>query len=274
MRFLLAFICCASVVDAHAQIRPMAEAHAHNDYWHCPPLHRALNNGFMSVEADIHLLKGDLLVNHEAVFTRRGRNLKRLYLEPLFERAKANGFKSIYEDGPKEFILYIDIKQGCPHICDTLISQLQEYEEMLTVWDDGVKRTGAVSIIIGACGRQDEWIAAPRRWFYFDGNRGAIGGRYGAEAIPRVGMPLRSVTNWRGRGKMDEAELRELRSVLRAAHAEGREVRFWGATNRPGVWELLLDEGVDIINVDRLKRFWKFMDKREASTLQHQTDTP
>ena len=60
----------------------------------------------MSVEVDVHLLKGDILVNHEAAFTRSGRNLKKLYLKPLYEMAGANNFESIYPNGPQEFILY------------------------------------------------------------------------------------------------------------------------------------------------------------------------
>ncbi|MCF8257188.1 MAG: hypothetical protein K9J06_06525 [Flavobacteriales bacterium] len=249
---------------AMAQVKPLPQGHAHNDYWHLRPLHQALEQGFMSVEADIHLLKGDLLVNHETAFTRKGRTLERLYLQPLYELAKANGFRSIFPDGPQEFVLYIDIKQGCPHICDTLISQLKKYEEMLTVWDKGQKRTGAVSIIIGACGREEEWLASPRRWFYFEGNFNALGGPYDSDIIPRLSGSLRGQTRWRGRGQMDGQEQSRLRNTIAAAHAEGRTVRFWAATNRPKVWKILLDEGADIINVDRLRRFKRFMAHRTA----------
>jgi len=247
-----------------AQVAPIPEAHAHNDYWHVRPLMQALDNGFMSVEADVHLLHGDLLVNHEAIFTRKGRTLQKLYLRPLFERAKANNFQSVYTNGPQEFVLYIDIKQGCPAICDTLIAQLRPYEQMLTVWENGVKRTGAVSIIISACGREEEWVKAAKRWFYFDANFSAVGGKYGADIIPRVSTSLNNYTHWRGGGTMPPADRDKLRAAIAAARAEGRKVRFWAASNRPKVWQMLLDEGADIINVDRLKRFRKFMEKRKG----------
>jgi glycerophosphoryl diester phosphodiesterase len=261
--WLLLMVLPLSVV-AQGQVVPIPEGHSHNDYWKWRPLKQALANGFMSVEADVHLRHGDLLVNHEAIFTRKGRNLERLYLRPLFERAKANGFRSVYPEGPQEFILYIDIKQGCPDICDTLISQLQKYEEMLTVWDDGVKRPGAVSIIIGACGREEEWLSAPRRWFYFDGNSGALGGRWDADVVPRLSVSFKGVTSWRGTGEMDREELDRLHGLISRARSEGRKIRFWGATNRKKVWTVLLDEGCEIINVDRLARFRRFMEKRSA----------
>jgi hypothetical protein len=44
--------------------RPLKHAHAHNDYLHPRPLDDALAHGFTSVEADVFLVDGDLLVAH------------------------------------------------------------------------------------------------------------------------------------------------------------------------------------------------------------------
>ena len=46
-------------------VTPLRQAHAHNDYEHVRPLHDALDHGFTSVEADIFLVDGDLLVAHD-----------------------------------------------------------------------------------------------------------------------------------------------------------------------------------------------------------------
>ena len=260
LTILLQFLLGASI---NAQTVVLSNGHAHNDYWHCRPLSQAIEAGFMSVEVDVHLLKGGLLVNHEAVFTRKGRNLEAMYLQPLFEMAKANNFESIYPNGPKEFFLYIDIKQGCLAIHDTLISQLKRYEQMLTVWESGVKKTGAVSIIIGDCGRRDEWVLAAKRWFYFDAHLDKIDDSLSADFIPRIGSSLHSVTNWSGIGKLPKADEAKIRALVSRAHANGRTIRFWAGTNRPKVWTQLLDLGVDWINVDRLKKFQRFMKKRQ-----------
>lgn len=253
--FLFPFTC-------FGQVTPLINGHAHNDYWHVRPLQQALANGFMSVEADVHLLKGDLLVNHEAAFTRKGRTLESLYLNPLFERAKTHGFKSVYENGPKEFVLYIDIKQGCPDIGDVLIELLKNYEDMLTVWEKGIKRTGAVSVIIGACGREQEWIESSKRWFYFDAHLDALDGPYGSDVIPRVSTNLGSITPWRGVGDIPKADLQKIRNIVEKAHSQGRKVRFWATGNNPKVWQTLLDAGVDWMNVDRLKRFRNYIARR------------
>jgi len=248
-----------------AQVIPLVNGHAHNDYWHIKPLQQALKNGFMSVEADVHLLKGDLLVNHEAAFTRKGRTLEKLYLKPLFEKAKANNFSSVFENGPKEFILYIDIKQGCPWICDTLISQLKQYEKMLTVWEDGVKKTGAVSVIIGACGQEEKWVNSSMRWFYFDAHFDALDGLYDSDVIPRVSTNFSSVSKWRGVGEIPDQDLKKMREMIQRAHDQGRKVRFWAASQNPKVWNLLLKEGVDWINVDRLGKFRRFALNRKVN---------
>jgi len=44
---------------------PLSQAHAHNDYLHKNPLFDALDNGFTSVEVDVHLLRGNLYVAHD-----------------------------------------------------------------------------------------------------------------------------------------------------------------------------------------------------------------
>ena len=58
---------------------------------HKRPLFEALDNGFCSVEADIYLVNGELLVAHERFQTKPEKTLQLLYLEPLHERVKKNG---------------------------------------------------------------------------------------------------------------------------------------------------------------------------------------
>src|SRR5437868_5553114 len=75
------------------QVAPLARTHAHNDYEHNRPLFDALDCGFCSVEADIWLVKGELLVGHTPLALKKDRTLEKLYLDPLRTRAKANGGK-------------------------------------------------------------------------------------------------------------------------------------------------------------------------------------
>ena len=85
---------------AHADPKPLIHAHAHNDYEHQHPLLDALDQGFCSVEADIYLVEGQLLVAHNRKDVKPERTLQALYLDPLRERAKRNGGR-IYPNGPE-----------------------------------------------------------------------------------------------------------------------------------------------------------------------------
>src|SRR3954464_3440838 len=86
----------------------LTRAHAHNDYEHARPLFDALDQGFCSVEADIYLVEGQLLVSHDRNKVRSERTLQALYLEPLRQRVQQNGGR-LYKDGPPA-ILLIDVK--------------------------------------------------------------------------------------------------------------------------------------------------------------------
>src|SRR5262249_25438078 len=95
---------------APRRVVPLPQAHAHNDYAHKRPLLDALEQGFCSVEADIFLEKGRLLVGHDRKDLRPERTLEKLYLDPLRERARANRGR-VYPGGPTVYLL-IDVKTG------------------------------------------------------------------------------------------------------------------------------------------------------------------
>src|SRR5258708_19344042 len=73
-----------------AKPKRLTNVHAHNDYEHARPLFDALDHGFCSVEADIHLVEGQLLVAHSRSEVKPSRTLQSLYLEPLRERVRKN----------------------------------------------------------------------------------------------------------------------------------------------------------------------------------------
>src|SRR5688500_18169484 len=59
MAEILRLSCAVEIAPA------LPNAHSHNDYEHKRPLLDALANGFTSVEADIYLVEGLLLVAHD-----------------------------------------------------------------------------------------------------------------------------------------------------------------------------------------------------------------
>src|SRR5207244_7981145 len=103
----MAWLVCAPAATGKQQrsrVVPLPQAHAHNDYEHKRPLQDALDHGFCSVEADVFLVDGQMLVGHDRKDLRPGRTLEKLYLEPLRERVRLNGGR-VYSKGPTVFLL-------------------------------------------------------------------------------------------------------------------------------------------------------------------------
>src|SRR2546426_2569122 len=98
----------SSLVAAPSPPVPLLHAHAHNDYEHARPLFDALDHGFCSVEADIFLVDGQLLVAHDREKVSPARTLQALYLDPLRERARKNDGR-VFPNGP-DVTLLIDVK--------------------------------------------------------------------------------------------------------------------------------------------------------------------
>ena len=84
LRFLLSAVgLIVGAAQAGAQTRTLTRAHAHNDYAHPRPLFDALAARFGSIEADVFLVDGKLLVAHERKTLTPEKTLEALYLEPL-----------------------------------------------------------------------------------------------------------------------------------------------------------------------------------------------
>ena len=105
-----ALIVCSPMAALGAQGLPrvLPAAHAHNDYHHKRPLLDALAQGFCSVEADIFLVDGALLVAHERASLDKRKTLKALYLDPLLERTRKNSGR-VHKGGPVFTLLILSL---------------------------------------------------------------------------------------------------------------------------------------------------------------------
>ena len=111
-------------------VKPLSRAHAHNDYEHARPLYDALDEGFNSVEADVYLVDGELLVAHDFWNVSKKRTLERLYLIPLQERIQANKGR-VFTGGPA-FTLLVDIKRDGASAYVALEKLLARYSELIS----------------------------------------------------------------------------------------------------------------------------------------------
>jgi hypothetical protein len=255
--WILSTAVAAEIPATHRE--PLAHAHAHNDYKHNRPLLDALEHGFCNVEADIFLIKGELLVAHEAEETTPGRTLESLYLAPLKAIASTNRGR-IFRGGPS-ITLLIDIKTEAEATYKTLRPLLQKYSEVLTYFTAERVETNAVTVVLSGNRPRRTLLEERERLAAFDGRLADL-----EQKLPRSFMPLvsdnwRAHFTWNGEGSLSESEGRKLSELVARVHAEGRKFRLWAIPDKEIAWKLLRDAGVDLINTDDLSGLSSFLRK-------------
>jgi glycerophosphoryl diester phosphodiesterase family protein len=236
---------------------PLPRAHAHNDYEHTRPLLDALDRGFCSVEGDIHLVDGKLLVAHDRQQVKSDRTLQSLYLEPLRQRVKANG-GSVYRDGPP-FTLLIDVKTDGEQTYMLLRKVLEEYADVLTRFTPDSTEPKAVTVVLSGNRPKAMLTAEKVRYAGYDGRLGDLEGDDSRHLTTLVSDNWPSHFKWRGMGPLPADEKIKLKQLVAKAHEQGRKLRFWGAPDRVEVWKEFFDAGVDLINTDNLAGLQKFL---------------
>ena len=265
--FLVAMSACRPMVAEHVQLVttrtvPLQRAHAHNDYRHPRPLHDALHWGFTSVEADIYLVDGQLLVAHDLADVLPERTLAALYLTPLRERIHENGGR-VYRGGP-QFWLLIDIKSEAEMTYAALHEELEQYAEILTTYTSADAKQGPVLVIISGNRPRQTMENKTIRYAAYDGRLDDLGTGVPANFIPLISDRWDSFFTWTGEGPMPEGEREQLLTVVNMAHAEGQRVRFWGTPDESGaareaIWRALVTADVDLINTDDLEGLQRFL---------------
>ena len=244
---------------------PLDRAHAHNDYEHVRPLLDALASGFGSVEADVHLVGGALLVAHDRDSVRADRTLEALYLAPL--RAWIGAHGGAVHAGRPPLTLLIDVKSHAESTWVALEPLLRQYDDVITSWHgDSMSTRPVVAVISGE--RPLVTLPAQRdRWAALDGRLADLRAvhRLPATAMPLVSDDWKKLTDWRGRGAPPDSVRRRVASAAARAHAQRRRLRFWNTPDVPVVWRLLVRSGVDVIGADDLDALRRFLSDSAAA---------
>lgn len=261
---LMLSLLVVALVGASAQAAdpiPLTRGHAHNDYMHPRPLLDALDQGFCSVEADIWLVDGKLLVAHDLQFTKPERTLEALYLDPLKERIQKNGGR-VYKDGPP-CILLIDVKSEGEATCAALYEVLKGYTNILTAFTPTNTQTNAITVVISGNRPKSLKVTEPLRYASLDGDLSDLDDNPSVHLVPEISASWSENFKWRGVGPLPEAEGRKLREYVRRAHEQGRILRFWDIPDSLAGWTEMKEAGVDLINTDKLAALARFVNGKD-----------
>ena len=251
--------------------QPIFSGHSHNDYLRQTPLWEALSLGFISIEVDIYLVDGALLVRHDEDDLEADRTLQALYLDPLRDHVLArDGW--VYSNG-HSFHLFIDIKSDAAPTYDALRPVLARFSEVLTTYSEARAQTRAISVTVSGNRPRGRMMSESVRFAGYDGRIEDVedsATRVPANFISLISDDWEDHFRWRGLGRLSERDSRRLTQTVEQAHRAGYRLRFWNIPSpdsRPveEVWSHLLDAGVDLLSVDDVKAYADFVAKRRAS---------
>lgn len=227
----------------------VANAHSHNDYEQDEPLVKAWRAGFGSIETDIFLHNGSLLVAHDKNELDSAKTLQQLYLDPLNKIVSDNGGYP-YPDHQKKLILLIDIKT-------TAILTLKQLTETLGQYPALTNAHNLQFVISGNRPFENAFQAYPK-YIFFDG---LLSKSYDEQALQRIAMMsanLADYTKWNGKTTLSRCDRKKLSGVIRHAHNLRKPVRFWNSPDFEKAWRQLIKLGVDYINTDHIEELEKF----------------
>jgi len=237
---------------------PLVRAHAHNDYLHSRPLADALAHHFWSVEADVWLINGALLVAHDLDKTSSERTLQKLYLDPLQAFVRTNSAVR----GSPPITLLIDVKSEAEATYAALRVVLKAYADIMTGFESGRIRTNAVMAIISGNRAEATMRSEFIRYAALDGRLPDLDRNLPVALMPLISDNWTKHFQWRGIGEMPSADKVKLLDLVQRTHAQGRRLRLWAAPDNPGGWKALNDASVDLLNTDHLEEMEIFFRKR------------
>lgn len=220
--------------------------HGHNDYQKHPPLFRALNWSIPSVEADLYLHKGRLVVSHLSLFLHRKPTFEALYLKPLALLFAADQ-SSHYLPWLR---LMIDIKSEPQATVDSLRSLLRRYPALTA------RQGQSLTIFLSGRARRTHLLPSDTLFWGLDDPIPAL---FNGQLIP---------DHWTRQASMSYREFKRLflkpyspsrrdsmvRELTAWFAARNIPVRLYGAGNRLRRWNRLVQWGFTVINVDRYRR--------------------
>jgi alkaline phosphatase len=254
MKQIFAFLLLTICITCSAQLRvyTTADAHSHNDYEKPSPFWEAYKNKFGSIEADVFLDNGELIVAHDREQVKKRFTLDSLYLKPLQQSIQAN--KGYVDADPKRQLqLMIDLKTEGVSTLKALVDRLSNYPAL-------TKCPSLKITISGSRPPQSDFTKYPS-WILFDGELQKDYTNEQLQRIPMISDNFAKYSSWKGEGDMPQNERIAIQNLIEKVHALGKKIRFWNAPDNLKSWKMFITLGVDYINTDHISELSGFVKK-------------
>ena len=248
---LLAFLLLCGVGAA----QPPVLIHSHNDYTRTVPFYQAYAQRVSSIEADVFLRDGVLVVGHDVEDLVPEMTFEKLYVEPLVTLFARNGGRA-WKDSDQRLQLMVELKSETEPTLRAVVALLQRWP---AVFDPAVNSEAVRVTVTGRVPEPADFDRYPA-FVRFDGAWDADYTPAQLERIALVSANFRDFSQWNGKGSIIPAELARVKQVIDRAHAWEKPVRFWGAPEGTTVYYTFYDLGIDYINTDRPETCAAFFD--------------
>ena len=204
--------------------------HSHNDYLQRRPLDDALDNGCISVEADVWFIEGELYVGHTLAELRPSRTLQSLYVEPLLQlldshnagghlkrnQSRPAPWNGVYECHPDQpLVLLIEFKSSGPEAWPHVMAQLEPLRSRgyLTAYNGSSLTRGPLTVVgTGNCPFDHVLSNDSYRDIFFDAPLDHLS-TFSQTASPPPLLSLRHL-----RKRMKKTQQQHLQALLSSSH--------------------------------------------------------
>ena len=242
-------------IPSHAQPLhySVANTHSHNDYEQPTPFWMAWQERFGSIEADIWLVDGRVLIGHSRDELKSGRTLEEYYIKPLLACIeKNNGYP--YADSTRHLQMLIDVKADSVATLAALVALLDKYPML--------EHCTRLKWVISGNRPDPALYTSYPPFIAFDG---ILHAQYTPEALSRIVLmsdDLRYYTRWDSRTGIPDSEMAGLKAAVSRSHALHLPVRFWDAPDFPLAWQQLVQLQVDYLNTDHIAELALWLNAR------------
>jgi alkaline phosphatase len=228
------------VFGLNAQDVRKFQLHSHNDYLQTVPFWTAFSAAASSIEIDVILKEGKLMVAHEPETIDTKRTIERLYLDPISEGLKSGLIPSF------NFHLLVDLKTPAHPTLEVLLESMKPYAAFLY----GKENTEGLKLIISGNRPQPEEYKNYPDWMFFDYQSKELTADLPWEKIGMVSLSFRQFSVWNGKGRMVESERKAVQDFIDLVHSFDKPARLWATPDSKSAWKAFYDMGMDYINTD------------------------
>lgn len=241
VKLILLIVCVLGPIASYTQQKTSFALHSHNDYLQPVPFWDAFSAGCASIEVDVILQEGELMVAHEKRSIQKQRTLESLYLKPIQQGVELGLIQEV------NFHLLIDLKTEGHATLEVLVKQVAAYGQLLY----GPENPKGLKLIISGNRPKPEDYSKYPDWLFFDYQSKELSADLPWEKIGMVSLSFSKFSLWNGKGRIVESQHQQLQAFIDLVHSYDRPVRFWASPDGKTAWRAFHEMGIDYINTDR-----------------------